>query len=201
MNLLKGRLPKVLRFAALAVVAGGISTYVAVAAIPDEQGIIRACRLNLTGALRVIDTNQSCTSLTETPLNWQSSTDGTSAPSTYTNRTTIAYDSQADHTLLTLPGFGTIAAFPCETGNAAGMNGYWQFTNSSGQTMEYYSPGNASSMTEVTQSSVVTELTPYTVSLAPVTGSSSKMATIMVHSVSDDATSECHYRVTATVTP
>jgi hypothetical protein len=201
MNLLKGRLPKVLRFAALAVVVGGISTYVAVAAIPDAQGIIQACRLNLTGALRVIDTNESCVGLTETPLNWQSSTSGTSAPSTYTNRVTIAYGSEGSQTLLTLPGFGAITAFPCETGNSAGMNGYWQFTNSSGEVLEYYNPGNSSSLTTVAQSSVLTELTPFTVSLAPLAGSASKMATVMVHSVNDDTNGQCHYRVSATVTP
>ena len=64
----------------LAVVAatavGGITTAVVMAAIPDSGGQIHACRRNLTGALRVIDSpSQSCNGL-EAPLNWSQNGSG-----------------------------------------------------------------------------------------------------------------------------
>jgi hypothetical protein len=54
----------------LATVVGGTTTAIVMAAIPDGDGIIHACRLNLTGVIRIIDSaSQSCTGL-ETATNW-----------------------------------------------------------------------------------------------------------------------------------
>jgi hypothetical protein len=51
--------------AAALVTAGGL----AYATIPDSNGVIHGCYAKNTGALRVIDTGQACTSK-ETPLDW-----------------------------------------------------------------------------------------------------------------------------------
>lgn len=51
-------------------IIGSVTTAIVSASIPDSNGVIRACRTNLTGGLRIIDSaSQSCTGL-ETPLNW-----------------------------------------------------------------------------------------------------------------------------------
>ncbi|HKX73575.1 MAG TPA: hypothetical protein VJM32_06150 [Candidatus Saccharimonadales bacterium] len=199
MNVVAQRLKKVFAFGALALAIGGVTTYAAVASIPDAQGIVHACRLNLTGAIRVIDTDsQSCIALTETAIQLSSPTSGMTA-STYANRLSIDYDSQGSHTLATVPGFGTISAFPCTTGNVETMNGYWQFTNTSGQTMEYLNPANVT-LSEIPTNGTILELTPHTVSVAPKTGSATKLATVLVHSYNDEANSKCHYRVVVTAT-
>jgi hypothetical protein len=118
MKLVAQRLKKVFAFGALALAIGGVTTYVALASIPDAQGIVHACRLNQTGAMRVVDTaqNEVCDSQTETEIQLSSPTSGMTA-STYANRVSIDYDSQGSQTLATVPGFGTISAFPCSTGN------------------------------------------------------------------------------------
>lgn len=199
-HILKGRLPKVLRFATLAVIAGGITTYMAAAAIPDSQGMIHACRLNATGVLRIIDrsANQDCIALTETAMQWASSSSGI-APATYANRVSFNYDAGGTQTIATIPGFGTISAYPCTTGNLDNMNGYWFYTNTSGQTMEYYNPANVA-LPQILNNGTFLELTGNMVSLAPATGSASKMASLLVHSMSDDQDGKCHYRVMVTAT-
>lgn len=200
MSFLKGRLSRVLSFAAFAVLVGGVSTYVAGASIPNAQGVIHACRLNTSGEVRIIDRSedQDCVSQTETALQWGSLESGV-APTTYANRVSIDYDSQGSQTLVQVPGFGTISAYPCTTANSQNMNGYWQYTNTSGQTMEYYNPSNQA-LPQITNNSTFLELSPHIATLAPVSGSASKMASVLVHTINDEQNSKCHYRVMVTTT-
>jgi hypothetical protein len=54
----------------VATVVGGATTAVVLAAIPDSDGVIHSCRLNIGGTIRIIDSaSQSCNGL-ETALNW-----------------------------------------------------------------------------------------------------------------------------------
>ncbi len=66
-RLLLGRRRAAVVFAAVATLALG--AVIAYAAIPDSNGVIHACYAKNNGALRVIDTGQTCTSR-ETPLDW-----------------------------------------------------------------------------------------------------------------------------------
>lgn len=57
----------------LIIAACSLIPVVAFASIPDSNGTIHGCRLNLTGIVRIIDSpSQSCTIL-ETPISWPSS--------------------------------------------------------------------------------------------------------------------------------
>jgi hypothetical protein len=55
----------------VAILIGGATTAIVSASIPDSDGMVHACRLNIGGTIRVIDTDasQSCTGL-ETSINW-----------------------------------------------------------------------------------------------------------------------------------
>jgi hypothetical protein len=55
----------------VATIVGGVTTAVVMAAIPDSDGVIHACRTTLTGGVRIIDSaSQSCNGLLETGVNW-----------------------------------------------------------------------------------------------------------------------------------
>lgn len=55
--------------ALLAAVLAGIGTAVALAAIPDSNGVIHGCYTTASGSLRVVDASSECF-VTETPLDW-----------------------------------------------------------------------------------------------------------------------------------
>lgn len=55
----------------VATIVGGVTTAVVLAAIPDGDGVIHACRTTLTGGVRIIDSaSQNCNGLLETGVNW-----------------------------------------------------------------------------------------------------------------------------------
>lgn len=69
LNFIKGKIV-LLGAVIVSAIVGGASTAIVLAAIPDGDGIIHACRLNLTGAVRIIDSaSQNCSGL-ETAINW-----------------------------------------------------------------------------------------------------------------------------------
>ena len=55
--------------ALLAAVLAGIATAVALAAIPDSNGVIHGCYATASGSLRVVNASSECF-VTETPLDW-----------------------------------------------------------------------------------------------------------------------------------
>lgn len=67
----------------VAVIVGGTGSAVVFASIPNSStGNYDACRSNLTGGVRIIDTQsgQNCFSLTETAVSWQSAAAAANGP-------------------------------------------------------------------------------------------------------------------------
>lgn len=69
---------------------------VALAAIPDSAGVIHACRLNLTGVMRVIDSPSASCIIGETSLNWSQT--GLAAHMVTGTSDTVATDSDSNIT-------------------------------------------------------------------------------------------------------
>lgn len=136
---------KLFTIVSIAALAGGVTSAIALAAIPDSSGLIHGCYrssgLLANGSLRVIDNAaQSCNS-NETALNWSQ---GSSAK-IYSKQIILAPTDPAQ-TIFTIPGIGDIIADPtgCLDQNVGPRIGYHNTNNS---TVIYTSPGggNASS--------------------------------------------------------
>jgi hypothetical protein len=68
-----GRQIKLLTGIAAGVAIGSVASAVVLAAIPDTDGTIHACRLNTTGTVRIIDSDSETCNGTETGINWEQS--------------------------------------------------------------------------------------------------------------------------------
>lgn len=122
---------------------GSVTGAVALAAIPDANGVIHGCYVNKNGTLHIIDSaTQTCNS-NQTALNWSQ---GSSAK-IYSKQIILAPTDPAQ-TIFTIPGIGDITIDPtgCLDQNVGVRIGYHNTTTGA---VMYTSPGgggNASSV-------------------------------------------------------
>jgi hypothetical protein len=114
---------RVVRAAALAVVLV-LAASVAVASIPDANGVIHGCRKNSGGALRVIDTDAGQTCMAnETALSWsQTGPQGPAGPPGGVSGLHVL--SQNTQFPANSPGFSLFPTLFCPTGEVAVSGGF-----------------------------------------------------------------------------
>jgi len=107
----------------IAALAGGLTSAVVLAAIPDSSSTIHGCYTNSTGTLKVIDSeNGGVCASGETSLNWNQTGPqgpaGESAGGQITSKNlTLNYGEADNQPILNLPNFGEVAVFTCEAGS------------------------------------------------------------------------------------
>lgn len=121
----------------LATIVGGATTAFVLAAIPDSKGQINACYKNNTQVLRVTDPAGNCAN-NETALSWRQQ----GSNNVLSNRVFFPYDSGTNQLVLNVPGYGKFEVTNCSSINP-NNNASWNFTNTSGQLLEYSSDSMA----------------------------------------------------------
>lgn len=91
----------------LAMLVGGATSAVVLAAIPDSNGQINACYKNTSGALQLTDPAGNCGSKF-TPISWSQH-----APTVLSNRLEVATGTSGEE-ILAVPGFGSLTVGSCD---------------------------------------------------------------------------------------